>query len=143
METRFIFGRPNTGKTTRLLEELRGHEGKALFVSIERAAADFAKAGLGDGVVITDDSPLSAEAIVEQAVRAGATMVAIDYLELLRPEVDILRLQELLDARGVGRFVITATLRRDMSPSSRKRLEEIPGERIFLTGEEGDGQRGF
>lgn len=119
MQMHVIFGRSQTGKTGRLIEEMNACRNSALIFSLENPESYLRERGLQNSVPVLED--LNLKFIGSQAW-TPVKGVGLDNLELLDRSISISDFCSRLESAGVDRFVVTCHLRRDFRPASEERF---------------------
>lgn len=114
-----IFGRPQTGKTGRLIEEMNACPNSALIFSLENPESHLRKRGLQNSISVLED--LNPKFLGSQTL-SPVKVVGLDNLELLDQSISISDFCSRLKSAGVDRFIVTCHLRRDFRPASEERL---------------------
>lgn len=119
MQMHVIFGRPQTGKTGRLIEEMNACPNSALIFSLENPESHLRKRGLQNSVSVLYDLNLK---FLGSQTLPPVKVVGLDNLELLDHSISISDFCSRLKSAGVDRFIVTCHLRRDFRPASEERL---------------------
>jgi hypothetical protein len=119
MQLHVIFGRSQTGKTGRLIEEMNACRNSALIFSLENSESHLRKRGLQNSVPVLEDLNLK---FIGSQTKTPVKVVGLDNLELLDHSISISNFCSRLKSAGVDRFVVTCHLRRDFRPASEERL---------------------
>lgn len=123
MRMHVIFGRPRSGKTGRIIEDLNASNSPALLFSLENPGRLLRERGLRGSVLVRDEVTLEC---LEMEDLSRVNVVGLDTLQLLDEAISISDLCAKLQAAGVDRFVVTCHLRRDLRPASEERLIGVP-----------------
>ena len=119
MQMHVIFGRPQTGKTGRLIEEMNACPNSALIFSLENPESHLRKRGLQNSVPVLEELNLK---FLGSPTWTPVKVVGLDSLELLDHSINVSELCIRLKSAGVDRFIVTCHLRRDFRPASEGRL---------------------
>lgn len=119
MQMHVIFGRPQTGKTGRLIEKMNACPNSALIFSLENPESHLRKRGLQNSVSVLEDLNLK---FLGSQTLSPVKVVGLDNLELLDHSISISDFCSRLKSAGVDRFIVTCHLRRDFRPASEERL---------------------
>ncbi len=119
MQMHVRFGRSQTGKTGRLIEEMNACRNSALIFSLENPESYLRERGLQNSVPVLEDLNLK---FIGSQTRTPVKGVGLDNLELLDRSIRISDFCSRLESAGVERFVVTCHLRRDFRPASEERL---------------------
>ena len=119
MKMHVVLGRPCSGKTTRLIEELNIADRPSLFLSLETPEALLRKMGLQDQVNVEAEVPTN---LLSNGTGFSAKVVGLDSLELLDQAISLSEFSAMLKAAGVERFIVASHLRRDSRCASEDRL---------------------
>lgn len=114
-----IFGRPQSGKTGRLIEEINACPNSALLFSLENRESHLRKRGLQNSVPVLEDLNLK---FLGSQTLLPVKVVGLDNLELLDHSISISDFCNRLKSAGVDRFIVTCHLRRDFRPASEEQL---------------------
>ena len=117
-----IFGRPQTGKTGRLIEEMNACRNSALIFSLENPESHMRERGLQNSVPVLEDLNLK---FLGSQSWTRVKVVSLDNLELLDHSISISDFSSRLKSAGVDRFIVTCHLRRDFCPASGERLNGV------------------
>ena len=128
MEVEIILGRPGSGKTAKLISLVNAYPGAALLISLENPPHDLSERGLKETVALYVPDrceSLTLESIVEESHKAKATVVAIEYLELVPKQIDLGVLRDALKKVGVEHLILSSQLNRNHVSVSKDRIDAI------------------
>ncbi len=113
MKIQVILGRPLSGKTQRIIDELNSVSGKSVLLSLENPKDLMIQRGLNEKIMIIDSDDITQEEMETCCNQNAIEVIGIDYIEIMPLHLDLQALLNSLKETSVKRILITSVLTRN------------------------------
>jgi len=134
MKIQVISGRPLSGKTQRIIEELNSVSGKSILSSFENPKDLMTQRGLNEKIRIIDSVDMTQEEMETCCKQNDIKVMGTDAIEVMPLHLDFQALLNSLKETSVKRILITSVLTRNNQATDliKRRIGSLEAEYIRI-----------